>query len=236
MGRPKKEKVTNNPRLLSEDEVKEFDKNLFVCSDCGEKPQIIEKSIYSEYSSYVEKKHKCYCPNCQKGTGFSGNYSFLMNWNKMNQPLKYENCYVYSFLPEKDNNKGFLLDDFNYRFNISQHEIIQRKGGERFLYYLLETQEKKLDLDRFVDDVCIYQKSSFSNSYKFEDIDVCVVIAKSVDMAKMKLSKEIGDGLERQHQNLLRTIENKKDCLRKAKDNLFKFEEYIKENSFVKEK
>ena len=43
MGRPKKEKVTNSPRLLSEDEVKEFDKDLFVCSDCGEKPQIIEK-------------------------------------------------------------------------------------------------------------------------------------------------------------------------------------------------
>ena len=232
----KKEEVTNNLRPLSKDELEKFNTDLFVCCVCGEKPQIIEKSIPSKYSSYVEKKHKCYCPNCQKGTGFSGNYSFLINWNKMNQPLKYENCYVYSFLPEKSNNKGFLLNNFNYRFNISQHEIIQRKGGERFLYYLFETQEKKLDLDRFVNGVCIYQKSSFSNSYKFEDIDVCVVIAENADVAKMKLNKEIGDGLERQHQNLLRTIENEEDCLRKAKENLFQFEKYVTEINLKKEK
>lgn len=231
MRRPKEEKVTDNLRLLSKDELKEFDKNLFICSDCGEKPQIIEKSIYSnsEYSSYVAKKHKCYCPNCQKGTGFSGNYSFVMNWNKMNQPLKYENCYVYSFYPIRDESNGCLLDDFNYKFDISQHEIIQRKGGERFLHYLLENQEKKLDLDRFVDNVAIYRKSSFGVSYNFEDIEVCVVIAENADIAKSKLNKGIKDEIEQKRQYFLKTIDEKKDWLIKAEKNLFDFEQYVKE-------
>lgn len=154
----------------------------------------------------------------------------------MNQPLKYENCYVYSFYPIRDERNGCLLEDFNYKFDISQHEIIQRKGGERFLYYLFESQEKKLDLERFVDGITIYQISSFSNSYKFEDINVCVVIAESEDIAKAKLNKEIKNGLNRQHQNLLRRIENEKECLRKAEKNLAEFEKYVTEIHFVKEK
>lgn len=232
MGRPKKEKVTNNPRLLSEDEVKEFEKftSLFVCDSCGEKPQVIEKLVSSEYSFYTEKKHKCYCPNCQKGTGFSGNdYYVIENWNKMVQPLKYENCYVYSFYPIRDESDGCLLDDFNYKFDISQHEIIQRKGGKRFLYYLLETQEKKLDLDRFVDDVAIYRKSSFGVSYEFEDIDVCVVIAENADIAKAKLNKGIKNEIEQKRQYFLKTIDDKKDWLRKAEKNLVEFEKYVTE-------
>lgn len=231
MGRTKKEKIINNPRLLTEEEFKEFSKytSILECDSCGNLPQVIEKLIPSGYSSYVDKKHKCYCPICQKGTGFSGSdYYVIEQWNKMVQPLKYENCYVYSFHPIKDNN-GILLDEFNCRFNIEQHEIVQRKGGKRFLYYILEHQEKKLDLDRFIDDVAIYRKSSFGVSYELEDIDVCVVIAENVDIAIEKLNKGIKDEIEQKRNYFLKVIEDKKDWLRKAEKNLSEFEKYVKE-------
>ena len=248
MRRPKKEKQkkktpSTNLRLLNEEEIKEFEKytELYVCMGCGKKPQIIERihktySLFDEYE-FVDKKHKCYCPDCQKGTGFSeSDYRVIENWNKMMQPPKYEDCHVYSFHPIIDERDGYLLDEFNYKFDVFQSEIIQGKGRERFLYYLFENQERKLDLDRFVDGVTIYQKSSFGTFYDFEREDICVVIAENEKIAKLKLNKKIKDEMEQKHQHYLKMIDNRKDELKKAEENLVKFEKYLKEIKIVKEK
>ena len=55
-------------------------------------------------------------------------------------------------------------------------------------------------------------------------------------IAKLKLNKKIKDEMEQKHQHYLKMIDNRKDELKKAEENLVKFEKYLKEIKIVKEK
>lgn len=225
-----KKKKTDSIRILTDEEIA---KNLNInkilkCNECNCLPQIIEKSQQSEY--YTEKRYKFYCPKCQRGTGFSWNiFNMFKNWNKMVSPVIFENCHIYSFYPSEENGIP-ILKDYSLKFRTEQYEIIHNKGGERYLYYAFGDKERKLDLEKFVENVAIYEEFFMETPYGFlgTGIKVCVVIAEDECEAKNKLNRRLKFYFDNVRKELFDSLKHYEERCRKEKQKIENFDEYIK--------
>ena len=222
-------KTSDDIRILTTEEVEKYFvvSKIHKCNECGNLPQVIEKIQQLKY--YTEKQYKCYCPNCKKGTGFSGNWqNTLKNWNKIASPIRYENCYIYSFYPSEENHNAHMLKNYLLNFNMEKHEIVHNKGGERYLYYIYDEKERKLDLERFTDNVAIYEEMGIKTPYGYTGIKVCVVIAENEDMAKTMLNDRLKRYFDDTRKDLVNSLRRYEERCNEVKQQVINFDEYIK--------
>lgn len=221
-------KTADDTRILTTDEVEKYFvvSKIHKCNECDNLPQVIEKTQQLKY--YTEKRYKCYCPNCQKGTGFSGNWqNTLKNWNKIVSPIRYENCYIYSFYPSEEKVNSPILKDFLLNFDMKKHEIIHDKGGERYLYYTFEDKERKLDLERFTENAAIYEEMG-TTPYGYTKIKVCVVIAENEDIAKVKLNDRLKCYFDGVRKDLVNSLKRCEERCNETKQQVANFDDYMR--------
>lgn len=228
--RKKKEAV----EVLEQEELRNFIKfspKIAKCNLCNNDPQIIKKTRTDKYG-FEEAKYKIYCPTCQVGTGFSSfNGSAIDKWNKKMLPPKYKDCHIYTFTPTGEQ-ADVSMEDYKLDFSLREYEIVHGKGGSRFLYYIHDKEERKLNQDIFIDDVALYGTNSFSvlldGIPKFK---VCIVIAHNKEDAAEMLNKRLGDFFEKCRKTLDEHIERQEKLLHEAELELKKYNNYISEIS-----
>ena len=102
------------------------------------------------------------------------------------------------------------------------------KGGERYLYYIYDEKERKLDLERFTDNVAIYEEMGIKTPYGYTGIKVCVVIAENEDMAKTMLNDRLKRYFDDTRKDLVNSLRRYEERCNEVKQQVINFDEYIK--------
>lgn len=110
---------------------------------------------------------------------------------------------------------------------MGKYDIVHDKGGERYLYYTFEDKERKLDLERFIDNVAIYEETG-ATPYGYTKIKVCVVIAESEDIAKIKLNNRLKYYFDDVRKDLVNSLKRYEERCSEAKQQVVNFDEYMK--------